>query len=70
MKLLDKFWIAILFKALDYITSHAYARVYTSPVPVGRKIGGKDIPEVADLYVIIDVRFSGRIIVLGYFQTT
>ncbi|HUU82730.1 MAG TPA: hypothetical protein VM243_04420 [Phycisphaerae bacterium] len=55
---------------LNWLYANASAKVYTSRVPVGRHLGGKDAPELPDHYIILDVRAGGRILVLGYFQTT
>lgn len=35
---------------------------------MGKRLGGHDIPGVVDLFVILDVRLNGRVIILGYFQ--
>lgn len=70
MKLIDRFWIALILKGLDWLAKNTDARIYSSPVPEGRRIGGKDVPEVANLYLVFSVKVAGRCIFLGYFQTT
>ena len=55
---------------LNWTANNAQAKVYTSAAKLGRRLGGNDIPQVADLFVIFDVRLAGRIIYLGYFQAT
>lgn len=60
----------IIRLVLNWIAKNAVAKVYTSPIPLGKHLGGNDIPQVQDLYVIFDVRIVGRIIYLGYFQAT
>jgi len=62
--------LTIVKWVLTWLYANATAKVYTSLLPVGRHLGGKDIPELPNLYVILDVRAAGRILVLGYFQTT
>jgi len=68
MRLKDSIWLAILLKALNWLTKNADVRIYTSPNPVGKRLGGHDITSVSDMYLIVDVRIAGRIIILGYFQ--
>jgi len=58
----------MLLKYAAWLISHADARIYTSPIPVGARIGGADIPELPDKYFILDVRVANKIIILGWFQ--
>ena len=60
----------LLLKYAAWLISQANAKVYTWPSPIGARLGGKDIPQLTDLYIILDVRVAGRIIILGWFQTT
>lgn len=62
--------ITILKWCLSWIASHGSLRLYTSPAPMGKRLGGHDIPGVVDLFVILDVRLNGRVIILGYFQAS
>jgi len=55
---------------LNWLYSNAVAKVYSSRVPVGRHLGGKDVPELPDFYIVLDVRVGSKILVLGYFQTS
>jgi len=55
---------------LNWLYRNAVAKVYFSRVIVGRHLGGKDIPELPDGFIVLDVRVAGKILVLGYFQTT
>jgi hypothetical protein len=55
---------------LDWLLRNAKFRIYTSTVPVGRRLGGHDDPQLPDLYIILDIQVGGRIVLLGYFQTT
>lgn len=60
----------LLLKYAAWLISQADARVYNSDTPIGTRLGGKDILEFPDMYIILDVRVAGRILVLGYFQAT
>ena len=55
---------------LNWILKNARARLYTSPSPIGKRLGGHDFPQYKDLYIILDIRASNKIIYLGYFQAT
>jgi hypothetical protein len=68
MKLKDSLWLALLLKALNWLTKNATVTQYTSPTPVGKRLGGHDIAAVSDMFLILDIRISGRIIILGHFQ--
>jgi hypothetical protein len=70
MTLKQSFWLTILLKALSWLAKNAAVDLYSSPVPVGTRLGGHDVSQVKDSFLIIDVRLAGRIIVLGYFQYT
>jgi hypothetical protein len=59
-----------LLKAiLNWILRNATFRLYTSPVPIGRRLGGHDDPLLPDLFLVLDIRAGGRILLLGHFQT-
>jgi len=60
----------MLLQYAAWLISHADARLYTWPNPVGTRLGGKDIPELPDKYIILDVRISNKILILGWFQAT
>lgn len=68
MSLKQSFWLAIFLKALNWLVKNAAVRIYSSPTPIGTRLGGHDVVEVQDAFLIIDVRIAGRIIALGYFQ--
>lgn len=55
---------------LSWLRNNATARIYSSRIPVGSRLGGKDVPELPDLFLILHVEVKGRILVLGWFQTT
>jgi len=60
----------ILKTILDWILHNATFKIYTSPSPVGKRLGGHDDPMLPDLFIILDVRAGTHILILGYFQTT
>lgn len=64
----------MLLKYAAWLIRNASARLYTSPVPVGSRIGGGDIPQLPDKYLILDVRFKAlfktHILILGWFQVS
>ena len=60
----------MLLKYAAWLLRNASARIYTSDVPIGARIGGADIPELPDMFFILDVRVATKIIILGWFQAT
>lgn len=59
-----------LLKYAAWLLRNAHARIYTSSVPIGSRIGGADVIELPDKYFILDVRIKTHIIVLGWFQAS
>jgi hypothetical protein len=55
---------------LNWIASNASASLYTSHTPVGHRIGGHDIAQVADLYIIFSVLIKQKPVWTGYFQAS
>jgi hypothetical protein len=60
--------VTLIKLALSWLYNHATARIYSSPTPIGRHLGGHDAAAWPDEYIILDVSVNGKIIVLGYFQ--
>jgi len=60
----------MLLQYAAWLLRNASARIYTSNIPVGTRIGGADIPELPDKYFILDVRIAAKILILGWFQAT
>lgn len=57
----------ILLKSLSWIIENGDINVYSSRIPVGSRIGGKDIPELPDLYIVLHIEL-GHLNYTGYFQ--
>lgn len=55
---------------LNWIASNASVDLYTSHTPAGHRIGGHDIPQVADYYIIFSVTIKAKPVWTGYFQAT
>lgn len=55
---------------IDWILRNATFKLYSSPTPVGKRLGGHDIPSQVDSFIILDVRAGTRILILGYFQAS
>jgi hypothetical protein len=60
----------MLERIIGWILRNATFRIYTSAVPIGRRLGGNNDPLLPDIFVILDIRTGALILVLGYFQTT
>lgn len=61
-------WLVNL--ALNWLRTNGVARIYLSPTPTGTRIGGHDIQQLANEYLVLDVRAGQRVILLGYFELT
>jgi hypothetical protein len=57
-------------RIIDWLLRNATFRLYTDTIPAGRRLGGHDIPNTLDTFIILDIRIGDRIVLLGYFQTT
>jgi hypothetical protein len=55
---------------LNWILKRATFRLYISSTPLGRRLGGHDIPGVTDSYIILELVIAGVIAFTGYFQTS
>ena len=53
---------------LNWIAKNAAVSLYTSPIPVGKRVGGHDIPQVKDLYIVLTVLIKQKPVWTGYFQ--
>jgi hypothetical protein len=55
---------------LNWIANNAQVSIYTSSIPVGHRLGGHDIPQVANLYLVITILIKQKPVWSGYFQAT
>jgi len=55
---------------LNWILSNATFKLYASPTPIGKRLGGHDVAGVTDSYVILHIQVRNTIIFLGHFQTS
>jgi hypothetical protein len=55
---------------LNWILKRVTFRLYNSSTPIGKRLGGHDIPNVIDNYIIIELIIAGASAFTGYFQTT
>jgi hypothetical protein len=55
---------------LNWILKRVTFRLYNSSTPIGRRLGGHDIPNVIDSYIILELEIAGVTAFSGYFQTS
>jgi len=55
---------------LNWILKRVTFKLYNSSTPLGRRLGGHNIPDVIDSYIIIELVISGVTAFTGYFQTS
>lgn len=55
---------------LNWLVNHVTFKLYNSDRPLGRRIGGHDVPNVIDAYIILELWIEGVISFSGYFQTS
>lgn len=55
---------------LNWLLKRASFRLYTSSTPIGRGLGGHDIPGVTDSYIILELELAGVTAFTGHFQTS
>jgi hypothetical protein len=55
---------------LNWILKRVTFRLYNSSTPIGRRLGGHDIPNVTDSYIILELELAGVTAFTGYFQTS
>jgi hypothetical protein len=55
---------------LNWILKRVTFRLYNSSTPIGRRLGGHDIPNVIDSYIILELVIAGVSAFTGYFQTS
>lgn len=57
-------------KLLNWILKRATFRLYNSATPIGRRLGGHDIPNVINAYLILEIGLKDVRTFTGYFQTS
>lgn len=55
---------------LNWLLKRVTFRLYNSSTPIGRRLGGHDIPDVTDSYIILEMTLGRVLAFSGYFQTT
>jgi hypothetical protein len=55
---------------LNWILKRVTFRLYNSSTPIGKRLGGHDIPNVIDSYIILELVIAGVSAFTGYFQTS
>jgi len=55
---------------LNWILKRATFRLHNSNTPIGKRLGGHNIPNVIDSYIILELVIAGFTAFTGYFQTT
>lgn len=61
---------AIIRKIFNWIIARATFKLYNTSQPIGRRLGGHDIPSVTDAYIILEIGIAGVLAFTGYFQTS
>jgi len=55
---------------LNWIMKRVTFSLFNSATPIGKRLGGHDIPNVIDSYIILELIIGGASAFTGYFQTT
>jgi len=55
---------------LNWILKRVTFKLYSSNSPIGKRLGGHDIPNVIDSYIILELVIDGVSAFTGYFQTS
>jgi len=55
---------------LNWILKRVTFKLYNSSSPIGKRLGGHDIPNVTDSYIILELVIAGVSAFTGYFQTS
>jgi hypothetical protein len=53
---------------LNWILTKAEFNLYTSTIPIGRRLGGFDDPNLPDTYICLTICLDGHQVFSGYFQ--
>jgi hypothetical protein len=55
---------------LNWILKRVTFKLYNSSTPIGKRLGGHDIPDVVDSYIILELVIVGVSAFSGYFQSS
>jgi hypothetical protein len=55
---------------LNWILKRVTFRLYNSSTPIGHRLGGHDIPNVIDSYIILELVIAGVSAFTGHFRTS
>ena len=55
---------------LNWILKRVTFRLYNSSTPLGRRLGGHDIPGVTDSFIILELQLQDVAVFVGHFQTS
>ena len=55
---------------LNWILKRVSFRLYNSSTPLGRRLGGHDIPGVTDSFIILELQLKDVAVFVGHFQTS
>jgi hypothetical protein len=53
---------------LNWLLKRVTFKLYNSSTPIGKRLGGHDIPDVVDSYIILELAIASVIAFTGYFQ--
>ena len=59
----------LLWGLLSKLLDAAEFGLVSSNEPRGRRLGGHDVPEVRDKYLVLSIGFRGLVSFVGYWQT-
>jgi len=54
--------------ALSWVLHNATLKLYLSSTPVGSHLGGHDLTQYPDSFIVLDIRAGSKVLLLGYFQ--
>ena len=55
---------------LNWVLKRVSFKLYNSSTPIGKRLGGHNIPNVLDSYIILEMGIAGISAFIGYFQTS
>jgi len=55
---------------LNWLLKRATFKLYNSSTPLGTRLGGHDIPNVTDSYIILELEIGHVSAFTGHFQTS